>query len=104
MEEVCPELRSLVSEVNGPMLGKLASRVEHEDSECANIFKNGADLYDEADIDQLWRQCHESNLQVLRTLKEDVNSAELHKLTLNDAGLGRMSRPVPASEVDLTQV
>ena len=104
MEAVCPELRSLVSEVNGPMLGKLASRVEHEDSECANIFKNGADLYDEADIDQLWRQCHESNLQVLRTLKEDVNSAELHKLTLNDAGLGRMSRPVPASEVDLTQV
>ena len=104
MEAVCPELRSLVSEVNGPLLEKLANRVGHEDAECANLFKNGADLYDDADIDQLWWQCHENNLEVLRTLKEDDNSAELHRLTLKDAALGRMSSPMPASDVDLTQV
>ena len=104
MEAVCPELRSLVSEVNGPLLEKLANRAGHEDAECANLFKNGADLYDDADIDQLWWQCHENNLEVLRTLKEDDNSAELHRLTLKDAALGRMSSPMPASDVDLTQV
>ena len=43
-------------------------------------------------------------MEVLRTLKEDENSAELHRLTLKDAALGRMSSPIPASDVDLTQV
>ena len=67
METVCPELKKLVADVNGPMLEELANRANHDDVGCANIFKHGADLYDEADIGQLWRQCHESNLQVLRT-------------------------------------
>ena len=104
LDAVSPDLRGLVADVNGPMLAELAERAGHVDSDCATLFQQGAILYDEADIGQLWHQCHESNVQVLQTLKEDVNSAELHRLTLVDAGLGRMSKPVPVSEVDLTQV
>ena len=95
--------RTLAATVNGPMLHRLAVRTEHLDVECVELFRTGAELYSES-IRHLWPQCFESNKQLAKCLKEDRNSAELHALALKDAALGRMSRPVPADEVDLNQV
>ena len=70
---------------------------------CAPPPLSGGALYD-GDVVPLWQHCHESNLELLRCVAQDKNSAALHARTLRDARLGRMSEPVPADEVDLRTV
>ena len=43
------------------------------------------------------------NREVLKSLKEDENSAVLWAKTIEDAKKGRMSMPVPLSEEDVQQ-
>ena len=58
------------------------------------VFVNlpGAELFDDAQ--QLKEQCRESNVALGLSLREDKNAAELHRLTIEDANLGRMTHPV----------
>ena len=51
-----------------------------------------------------WWKCRESNEELIRSLRECETSAELHRLTLEDADKGRMSKPCMASEIDLDRV
>ncbi len=85
------------------MLQRLGQRAGHHEPECAQIFRDGAELY-HGDITQLWDQCYESNRQLLSGLREDSNAAELHALTQKDAALGRMSSPALANSVVLDNV
>ncbi len=41
------------------------------------------------------QQCAESNRELIASLREDKNSAELHRLTCVDFQKGRMSEPMP---------
>ena len=51
-----------------------------------------------------WWKCRASNAELLNSLKESEASAELHRLTLEDADKGRMSKPCDASAADLDNV
>ena len=51
-----------------------------------------------------WWKCRASNAELLNSLKESEASAELHRLTLEDADKGRMSKPCDASAADLDSV
>ena len=95
--------RTLAATVNGPMLEKLARRIQYGDCDCVNLLRKGAMLYDD-NIDDLWQHCHESNLELLQSMTQSEDSALLHARTLADAELGRMSKPVLAEEVDLRRV
>ena len=61
----------------------------------------GADLFDEdCYTHQLWYQRSVSNMELMKSSREDEESAELFKLTCDDARLGRMTWPVPVAELD----
>ena len=64
---------------------------------------SGAELYDEARAPE-WRWSAESNSELLGSLREDKNSQALHKVTWDDASMGRMSHPQRATDVDLSKV
>ena len=100
------------------MLSKLAKATGHPDVECANLFRDGAELYGalpsagvgeakpfvEPPVwDALSGDCVQSNAEVLKSLRTDDNEAALHALAVEDARLGRMSAPRPARDVDLSQ-
>jgi len=53
--------------------------------------------------ESLRQDCKESNQALLASMKEDEFAAELHKLTMEDAKLGRMTFPVPANECCLSE-
>ena len=63
----------------------------------------GAEIYSGEGAPSWW-ECRESNLELLRNLREDLTSAEIHRLTVDDAEKGRMSEPCEASEVNLDKV
>jgi len=53
-------------------------------------------------LEQVRGSCSESNRQLLASMKEAQFANELMELTCKDARLGRMSRPVPVEECDLS--
>ena len=121
LQNACPVIRESVAGVNGPLLEHLAHLVGHADHECVDLFRDGkpgqaicihvaslcsvagACIYSD-ELAPPWWKCRESNEELLRSLREDETSAELHKLTLADAGKGRMSKPCEASRVNLDRV
>ena len=56
------------------------------------------------DLDGIWHECYACNQELLGSLREDENAAVLHQIAVDDARLGRMTPPTPASEVDLATV
>ncbi len=63
----------------------------------------GAPLYDEG-ASHLGCDCYGSNMELLGSLREDKNSAELQRIISEEAVLGWMSPAVRADRVDLNQV
>jgi type II secretory pathway component HofQ len=56
-------------------------------------------------LDGMWHHCERNNAELLASLKEDVQNARaLQQIAQDDFALGRMTRPRPASEVDLASV
>ncbi len=53
--------------------------------------------------DALYGNCVESNTELLNSLRTDENEAALHALAVEDARLGRMSTPLPARDMDLSE-
>ena len=95
-------LAKVSSTVCGPLFESLASKagVSHE---VAGVFRKGAPLFDN-DAGTLWWECEASNSELIASLREGAHSTALHELTMADARLGRMTLPVPADRVDLSNV
>ena len=55
-----------------------------------------------ADLDE--ESIHNSNEELLETLKADANEEELHQIALKDASLQRMTQPLEANSVELSKV
>ncbi len=121
LQQACPIIKEAAAAVNGPLLEYLAHLIGHGDLDCVDLFRYGtpwqasapqqhvflfvagASIYSD-ELAQLWWKCRDSNDELLRSLHEDETSAELHRLTLEDADKGRMSKPCDASEMDLDRV
>ena len=56
------------------------------------------------DLDTMWHKCHSDNVELLGSLREDVNSEALHAIACSDSELHRMTAPVKATEIDLRRV
>ena len=102
-------MKGVSATVCGPLLEALAEAIGFEDSECVEFFRKGTSLYspgqqDDADLTQLRRNCKYSNYELLQSLREDPQAAELHRLAWDDYEKGRMSKPVPVCQIDLTEV
>ena len=59
---------------------------------------------DVASVELLRDDCLRNNMHLLPSLREDPQGEELHRLAREDAALGRMTWPVPASEVDMEEL
>ena len=91
-------VRVLAKNVHGPLMELLGGK------SCADLFKHGAGLFDDGSEDALRSQCCADNQELFKSLREDENSAELHRLTLEDHRLDRMSCPLPSADCDLSQI
>ena len=107
-----PSVQKVAETVNGPLLSYLANKAMHVDVACAELLRTGAPLFGRLEscgngevklpaeignIDDLHMHCSASNEHLLKLLRNDPWEEELHRLTLEDAALGRMSFPVSVS-------
>ena len=112
-------VRSVSATVNGIILEDLCRAVSYEDSACVELFRSGGDLYGQlpvtsigppkecalsGDIGELWRDRARSNESLIQHLRENEYHQELHQLTEQDAALGRMTKPIKATDFDLAKV
>ena len=66
---------------------------------------SGAPVFDEGAFAGLDEEgIHNSNEELLETLRADEHEEELHNIALKDAGLHRMTQPVEATSVELSKV
>ena len=114
-----PQVAKVASTINGVLMSDLCKAVLYEDTSCADLFREGALLYGTlpqaglgkpkaasitGSIDCLRNDCSRSNEMLLASMVEDPFAEELHKITVEDARLGRMSCPVPVADRDLSEV
>lgn len=107
------------STVNGVLLEDLCKAILYHDSGCVEVFRDGAPLFgplpagglgepkkdtEIGDLEALWQNRAASNKQLLSKLKEDPFAAELHRLTTEDARLGRMTWPKPVEDCDISRL
>ena len=98
------------------MLHDLGKATGHEDLDCVEFFRQGAPAYGALpvcgvgmpkevvpvkSIVHLRENCAESNWRLLKTLRESEHSAAVYKQTMDEADLGRMTKPRLAKECDL---
>jgi hypothetical protein len=53
-----------------------------------------------SDLEWQKSNCRMHNQELFRALREDKNAEALHQITVGDFKMGRMSEPVPASQLD----
>ena len=114
-----PTIRKVVHSVNGPLLEYLGQKAMHADLKCVEMLRQGAPLYGHLDrcgngaakhrtdigvVSELRESCEESNLQLIKKLRNDPWEHELHRLALEDAELGRMTTPVPLSVEHVSEI
>ena len=114
-----PQVREVAKDFNGPLFELLLKACSHVDQGCAELFRVGAPLYGvlpvagmgtpqasraHQSVEQLRETCLEGNKAILSKLTEDVHSDELYKQTVEEADVGRMSRPCLLHDVDLSSV
>ena len=120
LEGADPQVAVVSKTVNGIIFEDLAKTVQDPDLEMIQAFRTGADFMGLlpvsgremprrgtgtcADPDNLKKDCGRSNRVLLAKLKADEHEDELQRLTEEDAKLGRMSWPRPASECDLESI
>ena len=112
-------LRGVVGSSNGFLFEQLIKAVGHEDVECANLLRYGAQMLGELvasgigapcesgevkSSGELWRKhvAHNKSLCKRLLAERDANpeaqrrcDRSVHEATLKDATLGRMSQPGP---------
>ena len=113
-------IRAITEGVNGPLFDTLLRAAEHEDLECTDLFKHGAQLLGKLPVTGNGRQenkkqhesisalhetCGASNRDILARLKEDLeHSDEVFRLTCVDSELQRMTPLQPCSDIDMDTV
>ena len=114
LEGADPQVAVVSKTVNGIIMEDLAKAIGHEDLEIVEVFRIGGELMGPLQVSgrevqkkapvgcanpaDLLSDCGRSNKALLDKLKADDYEDELHRLTVEDAKLGRMSWPVPAEE------
>ena len=117
-------LRGVVGTSNGFLFQQLIQAADHEDLECANLFRHGAQMLGELvssgigtpceggevkSSGELWTKHVAHNKALCKRLQteRDVDpqaqrqcDQRVHEATMKDAALGRMSRPVPIDRDD----
>ena len=109
----------VASGVNGALLEQLARATNYWDCECVEFFRKGAPMYGvlpvsgngvpqkfaaASSVEELLSSALANNCKLVKSLKEDKHSQALFETTCNDAALGRMTFPVPVSDLDLSKV
>ena len=115
LEGADPQVAAVSKTVNGIIMEDLAKAIGHEDLEIVDgelmgpLQVSGREVQKKAPVGcanpaDLLSDCGRSNKALLDKLKADDYEDELHRLTVEDAKLGRMSWPVPAEECDLNSI
>jgi len=62
----------------------------------------GEPMFPEGTSDLEWQKwnCRKHNQELFRSLREDGNAEALHQITVGDFEIGRMTEPVPVSQLD----
>ena len=118
--EADEHVRAISVGVNGPLWDRLLKAAGHEDLQCIEQFRQGAQLLGKLPVTGNGRQeskkCHEplyaleqtcaaSNRDILGRLKEDVeHSDELFRFTCADSDMHRMTPLLHYDELDLNNV
>ena len=105
------EIAELLSDTNGPLMAEAVKAACYHDKRCVDRVRTGAQLsgllehgyigtpldvvVDPPFVDVLRPNAELRNRMLLEECKEDPNSAELHRMTIEDAECGRMTTPVP---------
>ena len=113
-------IRAITEGVNGPLLDRLLSAAGHEDLECTEVFRHGAQLLGKMvvtgngrqetkkrheSLSELYETCGTNNRDILARLKEDVeHSDELYRLTCLDSDLRRMTPLQCCDDIDMDAV
>ena len=93
LKNASSSVREVAQSVCGPLLEQLVKAAKHADVDAPNLFREGAPLFDDSASGQIYAQCASGNAELVSQLREDIHSAELHRLTQSDADLGRMTVP-----------
>ena len=109
-------LQGVASEVNGPLLDWVVTRLGTSCTSAHDLFRKGSPLFGPisssgrgvpvvpgvaGDPCSLWEDREKDNLELIDSLKDDVLEVELHNLALKDASLKRMSPPMPICMSDI---
>ena len=109
-------LQGVASEVNGPLLDWVVTRLGTSGTPAHDLFRKGSPLYGPisssgrgvpvvpgvaGDLCSLWDDREKDNLELIDSLKDDALEIELHGLALKDASLKRMSPPMPICMSDI---
>ena len=82
---------------------QLAHEIQFWDLDCVEIFRQGADLYDEG-TNLSFDKNAESNAGLITSLRSDENDQALHEIAMDDFSKHRMTEPVRASTLDSSKV
>ncbi len=103
------KVRAVAELVNGPLMPALAESTGYGDCACVEFFRAGALLLGElprsgigtpcaleapCSVDELWAQRVEWNQELMASRREDANSRQLLQVSMADADLKRMSKPM----------
>ena len=114
------QVKQVAQTVNGPMCHDFAAACNHSDTNIADIFRHGGQLYGAmpssgigvtkaeasavGDIETLRSACRDSNSHLMDSIREDPHENAIHELACADAVKGWMSYPILASQCDLAEV
>ena len=114
-----PSIRKVVCSVNGALLEYPGEKAMHADLGRIELLRKGAQLYghvetlgngpvkecsDTGEIDDLWVHCRDSNMQLIKNLRNGRWEHESHTVAPEDARDGRTTMPKPVSEEQLGSV
>jgi hypothetical protein len=113
------ELRVVIKDVCGPLAEFLVAATNFEDPGCVESLRTGAPLIgelpaaagsvphqyeQEVPVQKLREAAKANNLALIASLKSDKHEEFLMQQTLDDHALGRMTKPIPVAELDLSSV
>ena len=112
------EIRNVSKTVNGPLMEMLAKATDYKAPQDVQMMRLGAPILGEipaapccatrahkkaGEPEDLRRECRHRNEQLLASLRQDPHCDFLKEKSDEDAGLGRMTPLVPATEVNLDE-
>ena len=100
-------IKHISRQVNGPLLEQLVQEISYVDSECVELFREGAPLVGELPsqggeknklhasrtVEKLKANCKKANMETLKCLREDKHSHRLLEEIQIESDEGRMTSP-----------